>query len=118
LTINFSRHRALQVCTAPAGRKVACRIERSIPAGSATATASSLRHTDDDAFVAIAGKAANASMYKRGASTVGAFGNLRRRRVNISKHRITGFTPNEIQTAFKNDNKDVFKKAFNKENKN
>ena len=81
MTINFSRHQALQVGTAPAGRRVACRIERSIPAGSATATASSLRHTDDDAFVAIAGKAANASMYKRGAATVGAFGRLRRRRV-------------------------------------
>ena len=37
--------------------------------------------------------------------------------INNSKHRITGFTPNEIQTAFKNDNKDVLEKAFNKEMK-
>ena len=35
--------------------------------------------------------------------------------INNSQHRITGFTPNEIQTAFKNDNKDVLEEAFNKE---
>jgi hypothetical protein len=37
--------------------------------------------------------------------------------INNSTHRITGFTPNEIQTAFKNDNKDILEKAFNKEMK-
>ena len=35
--------------------------------------------------------------------------------INNSQHRITGFTPNEIQKAFKNNNKDVLEEAFNKE---
>ena len=35
--------------------------------------------------------------------------------INNSQHRITGFTPNEIQTAFKNNNKEVLDEAFNKE---
>ena len=37
--------------------------------------------------------------------------------INNSQHRITGFTPNETQTAFKNDNKDVLDKAYEKEMK-
>jgi len=35
--------------------------------------------------------------------------------INNSQHRITGFTPNEIQKAFKNDDKDVLEEANNKE---
>ena len=35
--------------------------------------------------------------------------------INNSQHRITGFTPNEIETAFKNNNKEVLDEAFNKE---
>ena len=35
--------------------------------------------------------------------------------INNSQHRITGFTRNEIQKAFKNNNKDVLEEAFNKE---
>jgi len=35
--------------------------------------------------------------------------------INNSQHRITGFTPNEIQKAFKNDDKDVLDKAYNTE---
>ena len=35
--------------------------------------------------------------------------------INNSQHRITGFTPNAIQTAFKNNNKEVLDEAFNKE---
>jgi uncharacterized protein YoxC len=37
--------------------------------------------------------------------------------INNSQHRITGFTPNEIQKAFKNNNKDILEEAFNKEMK-
>ena len=35
--------------------------------------------------------------------------------INNSQHRITGFTPNEIQKAFKNDDKDVLEEAHDKE---
>ena len=35
--------------------------------------------------------------------------------INNSQHRITGFTPIEIQTAFKNNDKDVLDEAFDKE---
>jgi len=35
--------------------------------------------------------------------------------INNSQHRITGFTPNEIQKAFNNDNKDLLDKAYNTE---
>ena len=31
--------------------------------------------------------------------------------INNSQHRITGFTPKEIQTAFKNDDNDILQKA-------
>ena len=35
--------------------------------------------------------------------------------INNSQHRIIGFTQKEIQTAFKNNDKEVFEEAFNKE---
>ena len=35
--------------------------------------------------------------------------------INNSQHRIIGFTPKEIQTAFKNNDKEVLEEAFNKE---
>ena len=35
--------------------------------------------------------------------------------INNSQHRITGFTPNEIQTAYKNNDKVVLDEAFDKE---
>jgi hypothetical protein len=35
--------------------------------------------------------------------------------INNSQRRITGFTPNEIQKTFKNDDKDVLDKAYNTE---
>ena len=37
--------------------------------------------------------------------------------INNSQHRITGFTPKEIQTAFKNDDNDILEKAYEKEMK-
>jgi len=35
--------------------------------------------------------------------------------INISQHSITGFTPNDIQKAYKNDDKIVFDSAYDKE---
>jgi transposase InsO family protein len=35
--------------------------------------------------------------------------------INNSQHRIIGFTPKKIQTAFKNNDKEVLEEAFNKE---
>jgi transposase InsO family protein len=37
--------------------------------------------------------------------------------INNSQHRITGFTPKEIQTAFKNDDNDILEMAYEKEMK-
>jgi len=37
--------------------------------------------------------------------------------INNSQHRITGFTPKETQTAFKNDNKGGLEKTYEKEMK-
>ena len=35
--------------------------------------------------------------------------------INNSQHRITGFTPNQIQEAFKNGDNEILDKAFDEE---
>ena len=35
--------------------------------------------------------------------------------INNSQHRITGFTPNQIQEAYENNDKEILDKAYHKE---